>query len=237
MDVGEILNQILGLIYFLAGLAVGLWRLHTAQRQFEAQQNDKMTQLQASIADIQQRLAALQLVNSERSFNMQDKLLELATARAVAVQEITDEAANDITNLVKAELERAGVQNVVSHLADLEDKINTSLAQTTSSVLEVAASNPSTWSAMEREMLRLLALGRSPADIARELHLSFDSVHRMCNSIIIMSGTVTPSELIDYATEHGLLLNDSNSGLRHEVDINQMFSPKRPKPTRANREG
>ena len=57
----------------------------------------------------------------------------------------------------------------------------------------------------EYEVLRLLAAGRSPSEIAADLHLSVKTVSTHKTHIQEKLGVGSTAELVRYALEHGLL--------------------------------
>jgi len=57
----------------------------------------------------------------------------------------------------------------------------------------------------EFEVLRLLAQGHAPGEIARQLHVSVKTVSTHKTRILEKMGLGSTAELVRYALEHGLL--------------------------------
>ncbi|HEY0736563.1 MAG TPA: LuxR C-terminal-related transcriptional regulator [Herpetosiphonaceae bacterium] len=206
-------DQIFNLISFLVGLGIGLFQLYIGQRQFEDQQRDRMTEIQKSMAEIEKRIAILQEVTSQRSFDMQDKLLDIAT-KDEAVAEITAETSDKIQGLIAGELRKAGVQDALQKAKELEVRLDqvigesaTSLANTLSSAYPVIT-NPSPDSQRlketggvylpprEQRVLDLTIAGKSSQDIADELGLKPHTVRYYLHKIYQKHGVNSRDDLL-----------------------------------------
>lgn len=208
------LDQIFNLISFLVGLGIGLFQLYIGQRQFEAQQRDRMTEIQQSVAEIEKRIAILQEVTSQRSFDMQNKLLDIAT-KDDAVAEITAETSDKIQQLIASELRKAGVQDALQKAKELEVRLDqviadsaTSLANTLSGGAYSIGTNSSSNSLSIREMggvylppreqrvLDLTIAGKSSQDIAGELGLEPHTVRYYLHKIYRKYGVNSRDDLL-----------------------------------------
>lgn len=216
-------EQVFNLISFLVGLGVGLVQLYIGQRQFEAQQRDRMTEIQKSVAEIEKRIAVLQEVTSQRSFDMQDKLLNIAT-KDDAVAEITAEASDKIQQLIAGQLRKAGVQDALQKAKELEVRLDqviadsaTSLANTLSGGTYAGSNNSSPDSLTIREtgnvysvylppreqrVLDLTIEGKSSQDIARELGLEPHTVRYYLHKIYRKYGINSRDELLKIVREN-----------------------------------
>src|SRR5688500_7995499 len=96
-------DGIFNIISFVVGLAIGLFQIYVGQRQFEVQQREKMDELRKILTDTQQRLAIMEVVTSQRSFDVQNKLIGLVAGEA-AVAEFTEETLVKVQEVVSNEL-------------------------------------------------------------------------------------------------------------------------------------
>jgi Transcriptional regulatory protein, C terminal len=99
-------NDQLNLLYFIIGLAIGLLQLYVGQRQFETQQREKMDELRNALSDIKQRLAILQETNSQRTFDVQNRLMQFAF-RDEKLGELTVDTTDKIKGLISSELSKS----------------------------------------------------------------------------------------------------------------------------------
>jgi|GEM_PF-5438172 len=132
----QIVEQILNVVYFLVGLAVGLFGLWQNQKYFLAQQQDKFEQIHAELREIRERFTTIAEITSERASAREDRLFSLAMQQAV-VDSATEEAAAGIRAVVLEELERAGIPDAVQRTAELEEKVGKIVAESSERVVEV----------------------------------------------------------------------------------------------------
>lgn len=124
----QIVETVLNLVYFLVGLAVGLFGLWQNQKYFQAQQQDKFDQIHAELRDVRERFATMAEITSERAFARENRLFSLAMQQA-AVESAAEQAGADIRAVVLEELQRAGVRDAVQRTADLEEKVGQILVE------------------------------------------------------------------------------------------------------------
>lgn len=132
------MDGIFNIIAFIVGLGIGLFQLYVAQHQFEVQQREKMDEIRKILTEIQQRLAIMEEVNSQRSFDVQNKLISLVAGEQ-AVADFTEETLLKIQNIVSNELKKAGVEDSVQRTQALEKKIASVLEKSAASLVDSTA--------------------------------------------------------------------------------------------------
>jgi len=116
------MSEIQNLIYFAVGLAVGLWQLYVGQKQFEAQQKERIEEVRKSLIDIKVELARIGETSSSRSYEFQDKLLQFAL-KPDTVHDFQMENIELIKHTVLEELERAGVPDSLEQSDQIERRL------------------------------------------------------------------------------------------------------------------
>ncbi len=169
-------DGVLNVIFFAIGLAIGLYQLHVGQRQFETQQQDKMDELRNYLAAIQQRLAVLEELMSQRAFEVQDKLIRLATGEE-AIAEFTEDTVKQVRDLVANELKKAGVHDSVARTKSLEEKLSHVVEKSASSLVEYATSEAVAAPTIRGDqILELVSQGLNDQEIAQKLMVSVNIV-------------------------------------------------------------
>lgn len=190
------LDSILNVIFFAVGLSIGLLQLYIAQHQFEVQQREKMDELRRILTEIQQRLAVIEGVTSDRAFEVQDKLIHLASEKQ-AVAEFTGEASKQIRALVEAELESSGIHDSIQRTNSLDQKLTQILENSaTSLVSQTAASDSAVLTERERQILELIAQGKSTNEIAATLCVSSATVQIHVANMLRKMGAKSRMELV-----------------------------------------
>lgn len=165
------LDSILNVVFFVVGLGIGLLQLYIAQHQFEIQQREKMDELRRILTEIQQRLAVIEGVTSDRVFDVQDKLIHLISGEQ-AVAEFTGETGKKIRDLIEAELKASGIHDSIQRTESLEKKLTQILERSASSLVEqTSPSETMEPTTRERQVLELIAKGMSNREIAEALNL------------------------------------------------------------------
>jgi two-component system response regulator NreC len=116
--------------------------------------------------------------------------------RAGALAYVLKEAAG--TELVEA----------VRRAAEGQTYLNPSLGASLAATTEAPAGPPDDLSEREAEVLRLIALGHTNAEIAGQLYLSVRTVETHRAHVQQKLGRSTRAELVRYALDHGLLETD-----------------------------
>lgn len=73
----QVLAMLLDLVYFAAGLSIGLFGLWQSQKHFMAQQQDKFNKIDSKLGEIGQELVRLRMIASKTSHEREDKLMRL----------------------------------------------------------------------------------------------------------------------------------------------------------------
>jgi len=131
----QIIETIMNLVYFLVGLAVGIFGLWQNQRYFLAQQQDKFEQITAELRELREHLTVVAETTSERAFARENRLLSIAMQQAAA-DTATEEATADIRAAVVEELQRVGVPDAVERTAKLEETVSKVVAKSAERVVE-----------------------------------------------------------------------------------------------------
>jgi DNA-binding CsgD family transcriptional regulator len=190
------LDSILNVIFFAVGLSIGLLQLYIAQHQFEVQQREKMDELRRILTEIQQRLAVIEGVTSDRVFDVQDKLIHLISGEQ-AVAEFTGETSKQIRALVEAELKSSGMHDSIQRTKNLEQKLIQILERSATSLVDqTSASDSSEPTARERQVLELLAQGKTNNEIAKTLSLSVMTVRVYIANLLRKLGLQNRSALV-----------------------------------------
>lgn len=170
------LDSILNVVFFVVGLGIGLLQLYIAQHQFEVQQREKMDELRKILTEIQQRIAVMEGMTSDRVYDVQDKLIQLISGEQ-AVTEFTGETGKQIQTLIEAELKTLGIHDSIQRTKSLEEKLAHILEKSASSLVDkTSAPSYSELTMQERKVLELLAKGMSNNQIAEELRISTRTV-------------------------------------------------------------
>jgi peptidoglycan/xylan/chitin deacetylase (PgdA/CDA1 family)/DNA-binding CsgD family transcriptional regulator len=215
------LDQFVNLIYFVIGLAIGLLQLYIGQRQFENQQREKMDELRKSITDIQERLAVLQELNSQRSFDVQNRLIGLAAGekevKRIAADEITDETSDKVRELVVSEFEKLGITDAVERTNALEKELQETLKKSANSLIDIGETNLLTGlltlTDNQRKILYLALRNYQPKNISDILAISEDYIHRNLQEISSRFGVKDIDQL---------LLMYGSELIIHELGINSL---------------
>lgn len=193
------LDSILNIVFFVVGLGIGLLQLYLAQHQFEAQQREKMDELRKILTEIQQRIAVIEGVTSDRVYDVQDKLIHLISGEQ-AVAEFTGDTAKQIRTLIEVELKASGIHDSIQRTKNIEDKITQILERSASSLVDqTLPSSSSALSMRERQVLEMLAQGKSNTQLAEELGISAMTVRAHVASLLRKLGVQSRIEL---AMEH-----------------------------------
>lgn len=172
------LDSILNVVFFIVGLAMGLLQLYIAQHQFEVQQREKMDELRKTLTDIQQRMAIIEEMTSNRVFDLQDKLIHLVKGDKV-VAEFTEETGKLIRALIGDELKASGVHDSMQRTKSLEQNLDQILARSASALIEQTTATESTeLTSRERQISDLQTQGKSSTQIAEMLGISLATLHR-----------------------------------------------------------
>ncbi len=190
------LDGIVSIVSFIVGLGIGLLQLYIGQHQFEVQQREKMEELRRLLTDIQQRLAIIEEVNSQRSFDVQNKLLELVAGEE-AVLDFTEDTLEKIQEIVSVELKKSGIDNSVHRTKALEEKISVVLENSASSLVSQAAaiSHPLLVS-REDFIVEQLAKGRTTREIGVILGYSHKTIQKIVDNLLVKNKVETMEDLI-----------------------------------------
>jgi len=196
-------DGLFNIIAFIVGLGIGLFQLYYAQHQFEVQQREKMDELRKILTEIQQRLAIMEEVTSQRSFDVQDRLIGLV-AGDEAVAEFTEETITKVQAVVANELEKAGVEDSIQRTKEIEKKLSDVLEKSASSLVD-ATNMPATTrlSSRQIQVLELLSKGHGSLRISQELFISRNTARSHIINIYRIFGVNNQSELL---AKHGDLI-------------------------------
>jgi len=184
------------LIFFLAGLALGLVQLYVAQRQFEFQQRQRMDEIRRSLNEIEKQITIMQQSNSERAYDFQDRLLQMV-AREEAISENAEEAKAEIRELIISELKKLGIQNAVEQYQALESQLSEIINKTTKSVKEIIDEDPSELTPRQKQVFELVLKGDGMRTIAEKLSINVSSTRILMDRIFRKLGVTSKTELIE----------------------------------------
>jgi len=110
------------------------------------------------------------------------------------------DAASALAHLREAEQRAAnlGLTMLAVKVASLLDRLDDPASK---------AAAPDTLTSRELDVLRLLAIGRSNADVALALRISQSTVATHVHNILAKTGCANRTEAAAYASRHGLQLN------------------------------
>ena len=201
-ETGNEYRQHIKYSFFIVGLAIGLLQLYIGQHQFEVQQREKMDELRRILTEIQQRLAVVEETTSQRMFEVQGRLIALAT-REEAVTEFTEDAAKQIRSLVANELKDAGVQDSVKLSKSIESKLSQILEKSAHSLVEYSETNidrpykdvAELLTTREKQVAELICEEKSRQEISEILMISVSTIDALTSHLYRKLGVKNRSEL------------------------------------------
>lgn len=187
------MNEVIAIISFIVGLAIGLLQLYIGQRQFESQQRDRMEEIRKNLASIELHIAVMQEATSENAHDLVNKLFGLAKKEEV-VDEITEDAKAEIRGLITDELHKVGISE--QQAADLQIKVAETIQRSTQSVFEEVSDVSSQLTPRQAKVLELTLQGKSQREIADELRISLIRTRDLLETVRLKSGVTSKEELL-----------------------------------------
>jgi DNA-binding CsgD family transcriptional regulator len=196
-------SLVMSLLFFIFGLALGLFQLYIGQRHFEIQQREKMDELRDSLIEIQEDIAELNVTSSEWTQHREARFFNLIeaekTGREQAAEEIAEGASTEIREVVFDVLEQVGVPVEPEGIKELlEKQISQALERSASRVIDDQTNeNPLGLTSRQLEVARLLVTtDLSNNQIMAQLGIIRpNTYYKLRSTIYEKTGTRSRSEL------------------------------------------